>query len=434
MTTVTIPTDDPGAVDFFTDPTVAADPFAWYEQVRATGPVWREPHHGVFIVTGHAEAVEVSTNPELFSSCVSVTGPFPGLPVEATGDDMSALVEEHRGSLPLNEHLVTFDPPMHTKHRALLMRLLTPRRLKQNEDFVSRLAEDLLDRLVAVGRAEMLKGYAAGFALTVVADLLGVPEEEHATFRAQLGVQLPGALGEERGLETNSIGFLDEYFRGYVEDRRQRPRADVLTSLATATFPDGSTPEVIDVVRIATFLFAAGQDTSARLIVSSTKFLAENLEVQDQLRRNSDLIPKYIEELLRLESPVKSDFRLALRSTTLGGVSIPAGSVVAMLLGAANRDPRCFSQPQDFQLERPDPYSHVAFGRGAHSCPGGSLARIEARVTLEQLLKRTKCISLSEEHHGPPDARRFDYDLTYILRGVQALHVVLEPADGEAAA
>lgn len=424
MTTLT---DDPGAVDFFTDPNVAADPFAWYEQVRAIGPVWREPHHGAFIVTGHAETAAVCTSPELFSSCVGVTGPFPGLPVPATGDDVSALIEEHRDSLPMSEHLVTMDPPMHTKHRALLMRLLTPRRLKENEEFVQQLAYPLLNRLVAQGSAELFKDYAQGFALTVVADLLGVPEQEHAQFRAQLGAHLPGALGDEPA-PAPTLNYLDDYFTRYVEDRRREPRTDVLTSLATATFPDGSIPDVKDVVTIAAFLFAAGQETSARLIVSSTKHLAENPDVQEQLRREPDLIPEYIEELLRLESPVKSVFRLAVRTTTLAGVTIPAGSIVAIVLAAANRDPARFELPEQFQLQRPDPYAQVAFGRGAHACPGGSLARLEARVTLEHLLKRTKLISLSEEHHGTPGARRFNYDLTYILRGVQDLHIVLEPA------
>jgi len=423
---MTTATTDPAEVDFFTDPTVAADPFAWYEQVRAIAPVWREPHHGAFIVTGHAETAEVLTAPELFSSCIGVTGPFPGLPVAATGDDVSALVEEHRDSLPMSEHLVTMDPPMHSKHRALLMRLLTPRRLKENEEFVRRLADTLLDQLVAQGRAELFKDYAQSFALTVVADLLGVPEQEHAQFRAQLGAHLPGALGDEPA-PAPTLTYLDDYFTRYVEDRRREPRADVLTSLATATFPDGSLPEVIDVVRIAAFLFAAGQETSARLMVSSTKHLAENPDIQDRLRREPGLIPQYIEELLRLESPVKSVFRLALRTTTLGGVTLPAGSVVAAVLAAANRDPERFGEPEKFQLPRSDPYAQVAFGRGAHACPGGSLARLEGRVTLELLLQKTRLISLSEEHHGPPDARRFNYDLTYILRGVQDLHVVLEP-------
>ena len=423
---MTTATTDPAAVDFFTDPNVGADPFAWYEQVRAIGPVWQEPHHGAFIVTGHAETVAVTTNPELFSSCIGVTGPFPGFPTEP-GDDVRALVAERRDALPMSEHMVTMDPPMHTKHRALLMRLLTPRRLKENEAFVQQLAAPLLDQIVARGHAELFREYAQGFALTVVADLLGVPEEEHAQFRAQLGAHLPGALGDEPAA-TPTLNYLDDYFTRYIEDRRREPRADVLTSLATATFPDGSIPDVVDVVHVATFLFAAGQETSARLIVSSTKHLAENPDIQEQLRREPELIAEYIEELLRLESPVKSVFRLALQDTTLGGVSIPAGSIVAAVLAAANRDPERFELPAEFQLKRPDPYAQVAFGRGAHACPGGSLARLEGRVTLEQLLKRTKLISLSEEHHGKPGARRFNYDLTYILRGVQDLHVVFEAA------
>jgi cytochrome P450 len=151
--------------------------------------------------------------------------------------------------------------------------------------------------------------------------------------------------------------------------------------------------------------------------------------VQDELRAERDLIPEFIEEALRVESPVKADFRLTRRTTTVGGVEIKAGTPVMLLNGAANRDPRRFECPEEFRIRRPNSREHVAFGRGHHSCPGGPLARVEARVSLERILDRTRDLRLSEEHHGPPGDRHFDYEPTWILRGLTKLHVEFTPVE-----
>ena len=415
-------------VDFFTSPVVGENPFEWFEQARANGPVWKEPHHGVYMVTGHQEIMDMAMKPEIFSSCVAVTGPFPGLNTEVHGDSAREAVEAARPTLPMNEYIVTLDEPNHTKQRALLMRLLTPRRLKENEDFIRRLCDEQLDTILELGEIEMLKGYASPFALLVVADLLGVPEADHDNLRKQFGFNKPGEFGKEGEMAVNPLGFLQEEFISYIEDRRKNPRSDVLTAMANATYVDGGIPEVMDVVRVATFLFAAGQDTSARLICAAAKQLALDKALQDQLRKDPSKIDTLVEETLRLEGPVKTGFRLAMETTELGGVTIPAGSILAMALSAANPDPRRFECPAEFSMDRPDPYSHLAFGRGPHACPGGALARIEARITLERLLARTTDISLSAERHGDPSSPEFKYAPTYILRGLNDLHLTFTPA------
>jgi cytochrome P450 len=180
---------------------------------------------------------------------------------------------------------------------------------------------------------------------------------------------------------------------------------------------------VAAVVRTATFLFAAGQETTARLLATALKYLAEDRDLQDRLRSDRELIPGFIEEALRIESPVKADFRLARRSATVGGVDIAPGTPVMLLNGAANRDPRRFECPAEFRVDRPNAKEHVAFGRGTHSCPGGPLARAEGRISIERILDRLADIRLSEEHHGPPGARRFAYEPTWVLRGLHDLHI-----------
>ncbi len=230
-------------------------------------------------------------------------------------------------------------------------------------------------------------------------------------------------------MSGNALGWLDDWFAEYIEDRRREPRGDVLTDLALATYPDGSTPDVANVVRTATFLFAAGQETTARLLAVGLKYLCEYPELQDELRAHPERIPGFIEEALRIESPVKADFRLARRATSVAGVDIAAGTPVMLLNGAANRDPRLFECPAEFRLDRPNAKVHIAFGRGVHSCPGGPLARVEGRVSIERILDRMRDIRLSEEHHGPPGDRHFDYEPTWVLRGLHNLHIEFTPAE-----
>jgi len=401
-------------VDYFTDPSLVEDPLPYFEHLRALGPVTRLPHHGVVAVTGYEEASELWRRPEAFSSCISVTGPFPGIPEAVEGDDANDVIERHRAGLPMGEYLITQDPPTHDALRGLLMRLLTPRRLQESEDAIVRLADRQLDRVLDRPSFEVQGEFAQPYALLVIAELLGVPEDEHPTFTHQHG-------------ERDPLAFLSDTFSAYVEDRRRAPRDDVLTSLATATYPDGTVPEVLDVVRTATFLFAAGQDTTARLITAALRILGDDHALQDRLRAEPERIPDFVEEVLRLDGPVKTVSRMARVTTSLGGVDIPAGTTVAVFPHAANRDPERFEAPGELRLDRPNAKEHLAFGRGIHACPGGPLARVEARIALERLLARTSSIDISEAEHGPPGARRYRYVPTYILRGITALHLEVTP-------
>ncbi len=419
-------------IDYFNDKSLNADPYPYFEELRAQCPVLPLDHLGVVAVTGYDEASEIYRDTDTFSSCNSVVGPYATFPVPLEGDDITAIVEAHRHALPMNEHMVTMDPPDHTRERALVMRLLTPRRLKDNEAFMWRLAGQQLDEFVADGQCEFISAYAQPFAMLTVADVLGVPEEDHDLFRSGFGVGMtPGRLGDDKETKRslNPLSWLDDTFVEYIEDRRREPRKDVLTDLALFTYPDGETPEVMSVVRTATFLFAAGQETTARLLAAALKHLAEHPELQDELREHKDKIPNFIEEALRIESPVKTDFRLTRKSTTVGGVDIKAGTPVMLLNGAANRDPKRFECPEEFRLDRENAHAHMAFGRGVHSCPGGPLARVEGAVSIERILDRMRDIRLSEEHHGPPGDRQFKYEPTWVLRGLRKVHLEFTPVE-----
>jgi hypothetical protein len=202
----------------------------------------------------------------------------------------------------------------------------------------------------------------------------------------------------------------------------------VLSELSNAKFPDGSTPDALEIVRLATFLFGAGQDTSAKLLGNSMRYIAEQPGLQDQLRRDRSLIPKLLEEVLRLEGSTKQTARLARRDTKVGNIAIPAGTKLMLALAAGNRDPRRWENPQDFKLGRPKILEHIAFGRGKHVCAGAPLARVEVRIIIEKFLAHTEEISLDSERHGNQGARTLDYEPSFIIRGLANLHLKLKPA------
>jgi cytochrome P450 len=416
---------DYDSVDYFADPSIVADPYPYYEWLRGRCPVYQDPKHGVMI-TGYQEALKVMADNNSYSRVNTVGGPVPGLPVEPEGDDIGDLIEQYRHIFPLGDQVVTLDPPDHERHRHLLTRLLTPRRLQDNEEFFWQLADREIDIFHARGRCEFVHGYAEPYATLTITNILGVPEADHAKFRAAFETPVIGRIDGSR-YSGGHVTHLEEWFTQYIEDRRRRPRDDTLTKIALAKFPDGSTPELKDVVGLASFLFAGGRGTTVHLLAGSLQVLAEDPELQQLLREDRSRIPNFIEEMLRLESAIKTLYRLTRKTTELDGVNIKAGTMVTMLLGACNRDPRHFEQPQELDIDRPNAMTHIAFGRGIGTCPGGSLARAEARVTLNRVLDRMGDIRVSEEHHGPPDNRRYGYDPTYTLRRLSELHLEFTP-------
>jgi cytochrome P450 len=410
-------------VDFFTDESLVPDPYPYFDHLRSKCPVAEATPFNVLAVTGYDEALAVYKDPA-FSSCVSVAGPFSGMPFGPDGrDDVSELIEQHRDAVPMAEHITSQDPPLHTRTRSLLNKLITPKRLKENEDFMWRLADKQLDTFIERGRSEFLADYAKPFSLLVIADLLGVPQEDHAEFKAVFALETVGELGKEAPTSHNPLQWLNEKFHSYIEDRRREPREDVLTELAQAKHEDGSTPEIEDVMNLSTFLFAAGTETTTKLVSSAVRFIGENPEFEKSLREDRSKIPAFLEETLRVESPVKSHFRMARTTTTVGDVKVPAGTTVMLLPGACNRDERKFADPNAFNPDRPNVREQIAFIRGVHSCPGAPLARAEGRISLNRILDRMSDITISEEHHGPASQRRYAYEPTFIMRGLSELHI-----------
>ena len=239
----------------------------------------------------------------------------------------------------------------------------------------------------------------------------------------------PGAIGgDQSGTELNALASLDDWFTTYIEDRRREPREDVLTDLALAKYPDGSTPDVIAVVRTATFLFAAGQETTARLLATALKHLAEHPELQDELRANRELHPRLHRGGAAHREPRQERLppRPAHQRRSPAWRSPPV-PLVMLLNGAANRDPRRFECPAEFRIDRPNargahrlrPRHPRLPGRPARARRGEGQPRADPRPDARH--------PPLGGQHGPAGARRFEYEPTYILRGLTALHLEFTP-------
>lgn len=416
--------------DYFSDPEIVQDPHEYFAAARAEAPLWREPYHNVLLVTGYEQILEVLTrNDGTFSSAASVIGPIPPLPFAVEGDDISEALERHRDEMPWSAHLTSFDGRKHAEQRALLMPLLTFKRLKANEEYLRGLADKVIGRFIDKGGCNVASEYAHAVATYAISDLLGIPEEDRSVLVELLGVppsQLDGDAAHRVGADP--LIFLKERFDGYLRARQADPSSDLMSELVHSRFKDGSEPDLDTLSNLARFLFGAGQDTTSRLMTMAVRALGDDPELQARIRAQPERIPDLLEESLRWDGPVKTVYRLAVRRTTVAGMDVPAGTLLGLALTAGSNDPAHFEEPRAFDIDRAHLRDHLAFSRGSHGCIGAPLARIEARVAIERLLARTADIRISEAHHGPHGARIYRYEPTYSFRSLSDLHVELTPA------
>ncbi len=415
--------------DFYSDPEVIDHPVEYFNTMRAKCPVAREPYHGSFMVTGYEEATELlNVKDGTYSASVNVLGPL-ALNFTPEGDDISEQLDEARMTMPWSAHLATYDGDRHTSHREMVTRLLTYKRFKQNEEYLYGLADKLIDKFIGRGECEVMREYAHATTTYAISDLLGIPEADRALLLEQIG-KPPSQLDGDAQIKVgpDPLVAMKELFDGYLRERLENPGTDLMSELSQAKFRDG-TPIPFETMSIlARFVFGAGQDTTSRLIANAIMRIADDKALQARLRAEPEKIPDFLEEVLRIDPPVKVGYRLAVRKTQLAGQEVPAGSVMAISLTGANHDPRHFPDPETFDIDRPNVRDHMAFSRGSHGCLGAPLARMESRIAIERILARTNDIGLSAEHHGPPGDRRFRYEPTYSFRSLADLYIEFTPA------
>ena len=423
--------------DWYTDVSLVDDPHAYFDSLRARGPVVRLPYRDVVAVVGYEETVQLMLDTEHFSEINAVTGGLVELPFTPEGDDITEALQANRGKIAFADQIVAECGSRHADLRSILSRLFTPSRLKALQPQLLATAEGLIDEFHADGRVDIVRQYGGPFGALVISDLLGLSEETRGKFRALLEGAIPvpmDATPEE--MMKNPLASVGKDLFGLIVRRRIAnlpllrtllAQDDILSDLARATYPDGSKPSLVDLTSLAAFLFGAGQDTTNRLLANGFKVIATRPDIQQELRANPARIEDFLEELLRFDGSVKSGGRICRKTTTLGGVEIKAGTPILMSHMAANRDPARFPDPDRFDMDRPKIKEHLAFGRGAHTCIGAPLARREVATSIQRLLARMDNVRLSEAHHGPEGARRFEYEPTYVLRALKSLHLEFDP-------
>ncbi|MEW9856454.1 cytochrome P450 [Novosphingobium sp. M1R2S20] len=414
--------------NFYKDLEVVQDPRSYFTILRQRGPVTWEPHHNTLMVTGFEEAQEVLNDKEgIYSNAASVVGPIPGLPFKPEGSDIREQLDAHRAEMPWADHLVAFDGKKHTEYRALLGGLLTYKRLKQNEEYLYGLVDRLIDNFIGKGACDVNPEFAHATTVYAISDLMGIPMEHRPLLLEQIGAppsQLEGDIGK---IGPDPLEAMKPLFDGYLRDRQENDRGDLMSELVRTKFKDGSEPDFEILSGLARFLFGAGQDTTSRLIAMGILILADNPELQARLRAEPGRIKDFIEECLRYDAPVKVSYRLALQDTRVGGVDVPAGTILTVLLAAASNDPNKFENPETFDIDRPHVRDHMGFSRGVHGCLGAPLGRMESRIALEKLLERIPNFWISEKHHGPAGARQFRFEPTYSFRSLADLHIEFDP-------
>jgi cytochrome P450 len=368
---------------------------------ESTDPRMRLPR-GLYVVSRYEDVSSVLRDPELFSS-MAMGGP--------------RRPEGSENVDPTNGSLIGLDPPEHGRHRAIVNRGFTPRRIAELEPRIRKLADELLGSFEGRGQCDLVAEFANPLPVAVIAELLGLDPARRNDFKRWSTALI---IGSTRG-GGPPRGQLFREFRGYmskvVEERRREPGDDLISLLVHAEEEDG----VLDtgqVVGFASLLLAAGSETTTNLIGNALLALHENPDQAEALRSEPGLIPQLLEEALRFDPPVQLLMRLATRETRLAGVSIPEGAMVVPLLASANRDPGRFEEPDRFDVRR-DTQGHLSFGLGNHFCLGASLARLEARIALETLFERLPDWRIDAPHierHG-----------SVLIRGPRALPLRFGP-------
>jgi cytochrome P450 len=402
----------------FIDPEVQRCPFAAYAAVRGQGPVYYDPSCGYYFVTGYDEVRKWAADTVNLSN---VTGLLlvKDAPYQPRID---AIYEEH-GFLPVNT-LTVSDPPLHTFHRSLVDKVFSASRVRQMEDYLQSIIDELIDGFINRGRCDFYREFASKVPLFVIADALGVKPDDVDQFRAWSEAVIqegdPNNGEERQAAITHTICELQQFIARMAEQYRREP-ADCLLSDLVHAEDNGRRMSDRELVSIVVILIAAGIDSTALALASTMYRLIEAPERQDMLRDRPELMPNFIEEVLRLEAPVQGLYRRVVNDITIAGVAIPKGATVVLRFGAANRDPAQFAEPDVLEADRGNARSHLTFGAGPHFCIGNQLSRSELRIAFNTLLRRMRNIRLAE---GEGSAEWVSHFLVY---GPYKLDIAFEP-------
>jgi cytochrome P450 len=386
-------------------------PYALFDDARERMPVFYAKRFGFWVVTRYDDVLEVLKDGVTYSSRDALTSS----PVELPPAVRSVLDEGWPG-MPV---LVDTDAPLHTRIRGLVTKAFTPRRVAEMVPTIERVAAELLDAVAPRGRADIVGEFAWPLPLTVIGEMLGAPREDHARLHEWsvdwLRLKQPGATLDQQLGWARSTVELQRYFMELLDARERDPRDDLTTALLAAAEELDPPLSREAVMGVPLDLVVAGHVTVTRAIGNALVLLLGEPGRAETLRSDPALVPMAVEEILRLESPAQGLFRVTTREVELGGVELPEGARLMVHYGSANRDPRVFECPADYDPSRPGLNRHVAFGKGVHFCIGAPLARLELGIALPLLLERLPRLRLAD---GP-----LAWEPIFFARGLERLDV-----------
>jgi cytochrome P450 len=391
-------------------PLFKANPYPHYVRLRAEAPVCRvilptkEPG---WLITRYDDVTQILKDERFVKAAANALSP----------EQVSRQRWFRRIFKAMRRNMLNLDPPDHTRLRALVHLAFTPKLIEQMRGRIQALTHDLMDKVQGSGRMDLIRDYALPLPTTIIAEMLGIPAEDHHKFHRWSNA-LVSAASSTWGLVKaipNALAIM-RYIRKIIKKRRADPEDDLVSALAQAN-QAGDTLSEEELSAMIMLLLVAGHETTVNLIGSGTLALLEHPDQLDKLRNCPALIKTAVEELLRYTSPVDmATERFARTDVTVGGVTIPRGEMVFAVIASANRDERQFANPDALDIAR-EPNKHLAFGLGTHFCLGASLARLEGQIALGTLLERVPDLRLSVT----PEALRWRGGL--LLRGLESLPV-----------
>ena len=388
------------------DPAVLADPYPLYRRLRTEDPVHWDPYLHSWVVTRYDDVVTVLTR---FSADRTPSPEFfEGLGASHVGPIAKVMIKQ----------MLFLDPPAHTRLRKLAAPAFTPARVRVLREHIEKIATHLIDKIAArsTQRMELLADFAGPLPAIVTAEMLGVPTNDHrqlkdwsATFAGMLGNFQHNPDQLHRVLDA--VERLTSYFEDAIREQRRRPREGLIQSFLSSQV-DGDRLTDEEIVANCIVTMVGGQETTTNLIGNGVLTLLRNRGHLEQLRAHPEIMPAAVEELLRYESPSQHTARLTPDDVVLGGKHIKKRQAVIAVMAAANRDPERFADPDRLDFDRPD-NRHLAFGWAAHFCFGAPLARLEAQVAFDALLRRFKSLELTGDE--------LEWRENLGLRGLKAL-------------
>ncbi len=418
---------------FQLDPEALACPYPVFEALREEQPVVYVPEVECFVVTRYDDIVHVSRHPELFSS-IMPTGPVLARQQAETlqallseEPELAAKLKRLRGGVRV---LLSADPPDHGRQRRLVNRAFTPPKVKALEPRIREVAHQLVDAFIARGEAEIVHEYGVLLPLTIIAECLGVADHDLPRFK-RWSDDFVAAIGNHdmskaqlRSLLLSQNEFF-VYFQDLIEQRRVAPGDDLISDVVHAEL-DGELLSDDEMLAMFNQFLVAGNETTTKLLASSVRILLEQPELASRLRDDPSLIAGFVEEALRLETPVQGLYRTATADTEIGGVAIPKGGHVLVMYASGNRDAATFPEPTAADPCRHNSMRHLSFGHGEHYCLGSALARAEGRIGIEVLLERLDDLAPADG----VDLGHLAYEPSYVLHGLRELRIRFPPRPG----